>query len=248
VHWDRSKPFLDIEGRALQILEQVHYNDPTGPCSDKALYLLGYVNFYNGNFKEADLFFSQLVETHANSPLRPRAAELAIMAKNNSTGGPDYDGRPSAEALQLVHKARAEIPELAERAQFLDAQAVAIRQQQADKDMGIADFYRRTGHAGSAYFYYELVRRRYPDTEHARKALQRMHELHGELEESRRPGDFWTSTRRGLNKYVLGTPEAELPPGRELPQTPAVLPEPATTPLLQAPESSGQPTIKPVGP
>ena len=132
---ERSKPFLDQEGRALDVLTKVHVHDPTGPYSDKALYLIGYVNFYRSNFKEADLAFTQLVEMHDRSPLRAKAAEMAIMAKNNTTGGSEYDGQKTADALRLVQQAKNTIPELVrDRGDFLDRQIVAIRTQQAEKD------------------------------------------------------------------------------------------------------------------
>src|SRR5262249_43367177 len=54
--------------------------------------------------------------------------------------------------------------------------------QQAEKDYKIAEFYRHTGHPGSAYFYYELVRRRYPNTKYARLAEERWNSLRAELE------------------------------------------------------------------
>ena len=53
-------------------------------------------------------------------------------------------------------------PELAkEKSGFLERQLGSITYQQAQKDYQTAEFYRRTGHPGSAYFYYEVVRRRY---------------------------------------------------------------------------------------
>jgi RNA polymerase sigma factor (sigma-70 family) len=52
-----------------------------------------------------------------------------------------------------------------------------ISVQQAEKDWQIAEFYRRTGHLGSARFYYELVRRRYPGTLYADRAGERLREL-----------------------------------------------------------------------
>ena len=54
---------------------------------------------------------------------------------------------------------------------------ISITQQQADSDFKVAEFYRRVGRPGSAYFYYELVRRRYRGTEYAKKATERMAEL-----------------------------------------------------------------------
>jgi hypothetical protein len=53
----------------------------------------------------------------------------------------------------------------------------AIGLSQAEKDFQIAEFYRKTGHAGSATYYYELVCRRYPDTPFAAQALQHLREL-----------------------------------------------------------------------
>jgi beta-lactamase regulating signal transducer with metallopeptidase domain len=51
---------------------------------------------------------------------------------------------------------------------------------QAEKDYDIASYYDRTGHPGSAYFYYEIVLRRHPGSAFADKAAQRMRELKGQ--------------------------------------------------------------------
>ena len=150
----------------MQALEQVHLNDITGPLADKALFLAGGVKFYREDYHEADHYFSKLVEQHQNSPLAPQAIELAIISKHMSTGGPDYDGRKVAEARLLVDSALRNYPELArDKSGFLERQLGSITYQQAEKDYMTAEFYRRTGHPGSAYFYYEIVRRRYPGIE-----------------------------------------------------------------------------------
>jgi len=52
---------------------------------------------------------------------------------------------------------------------------------QAQKDVGPAAFYRRTGYPASALFYYEMVRRRYPGTTWSEKAKQAIHELQTEM-------------------------------------------------------------------
>lgn len=41
----------------------------------------------------------------------------------------------------------------------------------------MAEYYEKTGHPGSAYFYYEIVRRRYPGTKYSDQATKRMAEL-----------------------------------------------------------------------
>jgi outer membrane protein assembly factor BamD (BamD/ComL family) len=183
VHFEKTKPLLDEEGRALELLEYVQINDPVGPLGEKALFFLGSVKFFEEDYKEADHYFSQIVNTRPNSPMASKALKLAIIAKQMSTGGPEYDGRKCAEARQLIDTALRGYPELAEKNKdFLERQIWSINQQDADRDYLVAEFYRRTGHPGAAYFYYELVRRRYPNTKYAKDADVRMAELRGKMD------------------------------------------------------------------
>jgi len=178
VHFEKKKPTLDIEGRALQALENVHLHDIGGPLADKALFLAGGIKFYREDYKEADYYYTQLVEQHPNSELAPKAIELGIIAKHLSTGGSDYDGRKVAEARLLVDTAIRAYPELAQQKDdFLKRQLTSIDYQQAEKDFNVAEFYRRTKHPGAAYYYYEIVRRTYPRTKFAEEATLRMTQI-----------------------------------------------------------------------
>ena len=226
-NFDRKLPTFDAEGRALQTLEKVYFSDPTGPYADKALFLLGRVNYERNNFKDAARYFQQLAEVHGRSPLRDEALKLAIIAKSNSTGGPQYDGREMSEAMRLINGAKATSPTLnrEQGGKFLDEQALMVRHQQAQKDFETAEFYRRTGHPGAAWFYYELVLRRYPGIQpFAAQAAARQAELKGEMDEMKNPG-LMNTTRRFVKEYVLGH---ELPAAKE-PTLPTVLPEPRPT-------------------
>jgi outer membrane protein assembly factor BamD (BamD/ComL family) len=213
---DPSKPDTDQEGRALQALEYVHTHDVTGPAADKALFWCGYVNFVRGNFQEADHFFSQLVELHKDSPLRPQAIAYAIQAKNNATGGAVYDGRKCAEALQLVHMAEASVPELTQQPEMVEKMTrarFAIRSQQAEKDFRMAEYYERIGHPGSAVFYYELVRRRYAGTRYSDIATERKEKLLRDLAEGRKPvnrNDPWAVIQAKWNEVFGPKPEVNL--------------------------------------
>jgi outer membrane protein assembly factor BamD (BamD/ComL family) len=178
VHFEREKPLFDEEGRAIEKLEQVRYNEINGPLADQALFMAGSVQFLNENYKEADNYFSQIHEKHPNSPLAEKAVELAIIAKHLSTGGADYDGRKVAEARKLVQAAFDNYPELANKKKdFLARQLVGITLQQAEKDYKMAEFWKRTGHIGAAYFYFEMVQRRYPNTPFAELARKQSEEL-----------------------------------------------------------------------
>lgn len=231
VNFDRKLPTVATESRALQTLERVYFNDPTGPYADKALFMLGRVHFERQDFKESARYFQQLAETCDRSPLRDEALKLAIIAKNNSTGGPDYDGKEMAEAMKLINSAKATSPVLAreQEGKFLDEQAMMVRYQQAQKDYETAEFYRRTGHPGSAYFCYELVLRRYPGIKpFADNAAARQAELKVELDESKNPTTMG-STRRFWKQYVLGheVPSTKDPMGTpEIKDLPKELPAP----------------------
>jgi TolA-binding protein len=190
VHVDRSKPFLDEEGRAIEALEHVRYSDIRGPYADKALFMMGTVKFFNEDYREADYQFTQIVENHKESPLYSRAAEMAVIAKNLSTGGSDYDGRKCAEAREMVpialasyQKTEQQDPKVShEREEFLRRQLAGITMQQAEKDYKMAEFYLRTKRPESAFFLFEVVRRRYPGTKYAEMATEKMYQIREKVE------------------------------------------------------------------
>ncbi len=227
ITFDKTKPFLDREGRAIEKLEQVRYHDVAGPLADKALFMCGCVKFFRNDFAEADYYFSQIHERHPNSELAPQAVELAIISKHLSTGGSDYDGRKVAEARMLVHAAFNNYPELADnKKEFLSRQLVGITLQQAEKDFKVAQFYERTKHPGSAYFCYEIVRRRYPGTPYAERAGERMADLRAKGEEPQQaswwsniptvPEVKWPWQRKDADpaaKPELAPPPKQLPAG-----------------------------------
>lgn len=231
VHFEKKKPFLDLEGRALQALENVHLNDIGGPLADKALFMAGGIKFYREDYKEADYYFTQIVEQHPNSALAPRAIELAIIAKHLSTGGSDYDGRKVAEARQLVDTALRAYPELAaQKGAFLERQLSSINFQQAEKDFNTAEFYRRTNHPGAAYYYYEIVRRSYPETRFAADATKRMMDVRKDVE-SGKYSPTESDVFRSLQNQVEGLFGAK-PKADEAPQAPGptMLPAPKLLP------------------
>src|SRR5262249_24020824 len=132
---DKTKPFMDREGRAVEKLEQVRLFDISGPLADHALFMCGTGKLYHENYREADHYFSQVHANHPNSKLAPKALELAIYCKQMSTGGAEYDGRKVAEARKLVQAAFSSYPELArEKEKFLTEQLIGINLQQAEKD------------------------------------------------------------------------------------------------------------------
>ncbi len=171
VHWSKDKPLLDSEGHAIQCLEDVRLNDIGGPLGEKAMFYMATIKFFHEDYKDADYYYCQLYEQYPNSPLAPKAIKQAIICKQLSTGGSCYDCRAVEESRKLIDVAARAYPQMmTKEGDWISRQLVSVNLQQADRDFNIAEYYRRTGHPGSAYFYYELVIRRYPNTEYAEKA------------------------------------------------------------------------------
>jgi hypothetical protein len=72
----------------------------------------------------------------------------------------------------------------------------------------MAEYYERTKHPGSAYFYYELVRRRYPGTKWSDQATQRMEFLKAEAEKGPPPPSTFEKMKAEWDR-LMGKPEAE---------------------------------------
>lgn len=215
VHIDKEKPLLDMEGRAIEALEEVRLNDISGPLGEKALFYIATIKFFREDYKEADYYYSQVYKNYPNGKLAAAAMKHAILCKEMVNGGSAYDGRPLAEAIDLIQRAGA-YPELQRNdSEFLRRQIVSISNQQADKDFNIAEFYRHTGHPGSAYFYYELVRRRYPGTSYSEKAIKGLEEMRRKLDKEQARG---------------GTPSVPTPPPQAPGEAPILGPEPRPLP------------------
>jgi hypothetical protein len=147
-----------------------------------------------------------------------------------STGGPDYDGRKVAEARLLIDSALRNYPELAQKKKdFLEKQLYSVAAQQAAKDYETGEFYRRTGHPGSAWFYYDLVRLRYPNVEpYCRMATERLLELKKKVEKEKGAGSAPPITPLGNRAAAQPAPvQPELaPPPRRAELQPEPMPPP----------------------
>ncbi len=212
VHFEKDMPFLDAEGHATAILNTIRLHNIKGPMAEKALFMLGTINFFRKEYKEADFYFTQLFEQHPNSEHAAKAIRQSIICKQLSTGGTVYDLRPVEESKKLLMTMQGAYPELAKDREWTETQLKMMNLQQADRDFKIAEFYRRTGHPGSAFFYYELVIRRYPSTDYAAKAAERKNELRGKVE--REQGQQAAPPGPGAPPLMQGPPIA---PPRTLP-------------------------------
>jgi outer membrane protein assembly factor BamD (BamD/ComL family) len=172
-HFSNDWPALDAEGHAVLLLNNIRLHDIKGELGRQALLYLGTIHFYRQEYKDADFYFTRYHEEYPNDKDAAKAVKQSVICKQLLTGGSVYDLRGVDESKKLLMTAMGAYPELAKDADWVNSQLTSINTQQADRDMKIAQFYERTGHPGSAYFYYELVCRRYPNSDYATKASER---------------------------------------------------------------------------
>jgi outer membrane protein assembly factor BamD (BamD/ComL family) len=183
----------------------------------KALLYLGTIHFYRQDYKEADFYFTRLYEEYPNDKDAARAIKQSVICKQLVNGGSVYDPRAVEESKKLLMTSMGAYPELAKDEDWVRSQLVSINTQQADRDFKIAEFYQRTGHPGSAYFYYELVCRRYPNSEYATKAAQRKVDLKSKADrEQQREGSLLTTPQPNPSVQAQQPAPIQVPP-RALP-------------------------------
>ena len=121
-----------------------------------------------------------------------------------------------------------------EHGEFLDRQQKMVRLQLAEKDYAIAEFYMKRGATASAWFYYEMVRRRYSDVPAVHdQAIARMKEINADLVAQQNQSELVKEARRQFNIVVYGYKTPTLAPGQSLPAVPGV-PELAGIPAKQS--------------
>lgn len=174
--WDKTRPWFDTMGHAVKTYENIRMNDPTGPRADDAIMATAGVYFRSNRFDDADYHYELLRKEYPRSEFQFEAHLLGLQSKLRKYQGSDYDGSPLEEAQVLVKQLRTNFGsqlsgEERERLRTVSAQ---LHQELASRDMQMAQFYDGTKNYGSAKTYYAEVINKYPDSELANTAKERM--------------------------------------------------------------------------
>jgi tetratricopeptide (TPR) repeat protein len=183
LHFDRTKPLFDEEGRAVEMLHCVSASDPDGPLADKALFLMGAVALFREDYERVDEHCSKLVDRNGESPLAAQALELAIVAKQMSLDGTREEGRKLTELRRLLDKAFRGYPQLTndpEKRRFLVQQLANVDEREAERAFQAAEELRKAGNLQDARRAYKVILSIYPKTESATRAHERLDELKGQ--------------------------------------------------------------------
>jgi outer membrane protein assembly factor BamD (BamD/ComL family) len=187
--FDGTRPWFDTLGHSIRTYENIRMNDPTGPRADDAIMAEAGIYFRHGEFEDADYNYTLLRREYPRSKHQFEAHLLGLQAKLRKYQGCDYDGTPLEEAQVLVKQLRTNFAgqlsaEERDRLKTVSAQLV---QELASRDMRMAKYYDGIEHYGSAKEYYAIVIKKYPDTDLAKEAKDRIGQIATLPEEPSKP-------------------------------------------------------------
>lgn len=177
--YDKSRPWLDTIGHSIKTYDNIRLNDPTGPRADDAIMATANIYFRRGRYDDADYHYTLLRTQYPKSEMQFEAHLLGLQAKLRKYQGADYDGAPLEEAKTLVKQLRMQFAgrlstEEKERLRVVEGQ---LNLEIATRDYRMAEYNDGTKHYGAARFYYAQVIQKYPDTELAKQARDRMAQI-----------------------------------------------------------------------
>jgi tetratricopeptide (TPR) repeat protein len=176
-HKDKTKPFFNEEGRAIELLAFVHASDPGGPLADKTLFLMGHLHYFREDYRRANECFSRLLKKHPNSLFVLVARELAIKAKLMVADCSEKDAHLFAEAKKLIFEALRERDHSDERKRDLVGLLRTISVNQAEIAFKAAEACQLADQIERACSQYELICDNYPNSYCAMRAKERLEVL-----------------------------------------------------------------------
>ncbi|HEY4232392.1 MAG TPA: outer membrane protein assembly factor BamD [Lacipirellulaceae bacterium] len=187
--WDKTRPWFDTMGHSIRTYENIRMNDPTGPRADDAIMAEAGIYFRHNQYEDADYNYTLLRREYPRSKHQFEAHLLGLQAKLRKYQGADYDGAPLEQAQQLVKQLRTNFAGQlsAEERERLKTVAAQLNEELASRDMKMGKYYDGIKHYGAAKEYYAIVIKKYPDSELAKEARDRMGAIASLPEEPSKP-------------------------------------------------------------
>ena len=177
---DKSRPFFDTPGRAVQALRAVTLHDPAGKLADEALMILALYHLRKKDYREADIYFSQIRESTNKHKDREKYTQAAYVlgahASLKSYLGSRYDGKQLEEAKKLTKNAIRLFPDIPQRPK-LENDLRKIDAEMIEREWQRVVFHKSRGEKDSVAVYCEYIVNTYPDSPQAAKSRELLIEL-----------------------------------------------------------------------
>lgn len=178
---DNSRPMFDTFGYAIAAYQNVRMYDPTGPLADDSVMASAVAYFRRGQFENAALDFDLLRKEYPNSEHQKAAHVLGLQAKMRVYQGMLYDPTALKEAGEIADQTLAQYGAQLGPEQVRVAKArKQIIEEKANRDFAMAEYYAKQKYFGSARIYYQDLIEKYPSTDRAKEARERLDAIKGE--------------------------------------------------------------------
>ncbi|MCL2744383.1 MAG: hypothetical protein FWE67_11085 [Planctomycetaceae bacterium] len=182
---DKTRPTFDTFGYAKKAYETIYINDPNGPVSDDAVMALACAYLAKGRyqgdvcFEKAAYYFQFLRENYPLSKHIAKAHEYELTARSRAYLGADYNGKTLDEAGKLadvtLRQFNAELGTEEKREVLALKEELIVKQ--AEREWTLGQYYDKKKYYRSAILYYEKLLDKYPQTEFAEKARNRLEKI-----------------------------------------------------------------------
>lgn len=174
----RMKLFSGVD-RALEILDVISSDYADRRIAELAIKTKADYLFATGDHALAEFEYERLLSEYPRSRYHQIALRRSAESALAEFAGINFDEAPLVNAAERYRDYRVAYRGEAQR-EGVELILEGIKESRAEKERVIGAYYERTGHAGAAVYYYELVAKNWPDTLAATKAASRLQELRSE--------------------------------------------------------------------
>jgi len=173
-----TSKLMDLElsmslDRAVAIYKKIVENTPFGEYADKSLYKMAECYRRMQKYNEAIEAYERIINDYPESSIASEARYQLAYSKYEASLEPEYDQEGTEEALEKFDQISrtTSVPAIAKEAEkALDA----LKSRKADSALKIAEFYERRKKYESALIYYEDVVGKFPETDAAKCAGEKI--------------------------------------------------------------------------
>ncbi len=176
--FDHSMPMHERLSKAINILDRMRFQDPTGALSDDATMLVGQTYFNLKDYSRSDIYFADLVKMFPSSEHQFNAHVLGMQCKLKLYMGAEYSAVPletAAEYLSQIHRLFPQ--EYKKHHDRLDRFAAEIRYKKAEREWFVSQYYETKKEYRAARFYLNELATNYRDTPYGNRAIARLNSI-----------------------------------------------------------------------
>jgi outer membrane protein assembly factor BamD (BamD/ComL family) len=170
---DKTRPWFDTQGRALDALKSIWLNDPTGPLADDSLMLSASYYLRKGDYVEADHLYDLLRKEFPKSRHLENSYVLGAHCKLMCYQGPEYGGTELDEAKKLIEQTMRLYPNRPDKGR-MEGDLRKIELAKAAQLWADVKFWKTKGQPKAVAISCKQIIQKFPNSDYAVKAREEL--------------------------------------------------------------------------